>query len=148
MGMFDYVVCEHNLPDGFNASGIKFQTKDLVNELDTFTISDDGRLIHHYRELESTPDNELPHPEMPFIGCLREKAGSQKLVDTNHHGYLEFYASNISGSGPKGFITENDETPWTRCYTAKFTDGQLVSITLDSDKVDMGDCKHILRKDF
>ena len=148
MGMFDHIVCELDLPDGFDPSGIEFQTKDLGNQLDTYTISSEGRLIHHYREWESTPEAELPDPKMPFIGCIREKEGSQKLVDMNYHGFISFYSSNLCGIGPKGFITENDEEPWTREYTAKFTDGKLVSIILDCDKLDMGDCKHITRKEF
>lgn len=148
MGMFDYINCEYNLPDGFDSSGIEFQTKDLGNQLDTYTISADGRLIHHYREWEVTPEAELPYPEMPFFGSMREKEGSQKFVDMNYHGSVNFYSSNICGGGPRGFITENDEKPWTREYTAKFTDGKLVSITLDCDKLDMGDCKHITRKEF
>lgn len=148
MGMFDSIICEHNLPDGFNPSGILFQTKDLDCHLDTYTISSEGRLIHHYREWEETPEEELPDPKMPFIGCIREKKGSQKLVDMDYHGFIRFYASNLCGLGPKGFITKDDEEYWSREYTAKFTDGKVVSIVLDCDKKDMGDCKHITRKEF
>lgn len=148
MGMFDHIICDHELPDGFDATGIIFQTKDIDNDLDTYTITDGGRLIHHYREWETTPDSELPDPKRPFFGSIREKAGSQKQIDKNYHGDLYFYSSNICGGGPAGFMTENDEAPWAREYTARFTNGKLESIVLQSDEVGVGNQKHITRKEF
>ena len=118
MGMFDHIYCEYPLPDGFNTKGVEFQSKDLDCMLDYYTITADGRLIHHYREWEVTPEAELPHPDQPFFGSLREKAGSQKMVDTNYHGVLNFYSY------------EDTHVPPYREYDAKFTDGKIVSIVL------------------
>ncbi len=148
MGMYDHIICEYKLPDNFDPSGILFQTKDLDNNLDTYRISAYGRLMHDYREWENTPEFELPNPEIPFIGSIREKEGSKKTVDMNYHGFIRFYSNNICGFGPEGFITNNDEEPWKREYTAKFTDGDLVSIALNSNKVEICSLKHIKRKDF
>lgn len=44
MGMFDYIICEYPLPDGFTASD-EFQSKDLDCMLSSYIITSDGRLI-------------------------------------------------------------------------------------------------------
>lgn len=53
MGMFDWIKCELELPDGaspddFNEEGLsEFQTKDLDCFLETYTITSDGKLYRH-----------------------------------------------------------------------------------------------------
>lgn len=116
MGMFDYLTCKHELPDGFNPDGILFQTKDFDRIFDEYVITAGGKLLR-----------------------------GDEII--NHHGFIRFYECNLSGFCASGFITRNDETPWTREYQAKFTDGQLVSIELINDKVDMS-CPHITREEF
>jgi hypothetical protein len=149
MGMFDRIFCECELPDGFNPKGIEFQTKNLERELNVYTITADGRLLLHYVEWESTPEDELPYPNIPIIGCMREKEGSRKLVEVDFHGLITFYGSNLCAIGPKGFATVNDEEYWSREYTAKFTNGKLESIVLDLETSDITKRgKHITRKEF
>jgi hypothetical protein len=46
VGMFDYLVCEATLPDGFDAAGVEFQTKSLPECcLWHYRITSDGRLL-------------------------------------------------------------------------------------------------------
>lgn len=122
MGMFDTIVCEMPLPGAYMGPKDDFQTKDLDCQLDTFTINAVGRLIHHYREWEATPESDKPYPNATdwrsAFGCIREKAGSQRLVDRNYHGFIEFYTTDAAGE-------------WWE-WRAKFTDGTCVSIELVS----------------
>lgn len=46
MGMFDTVRCQRRLPDGLDASKEWLQTKDFDCELETYTITEDGRLLN------------------------------------------------------------------------------------------------------
>lgn len=148
MGMFDEIECSVNLPDGFDPTGIKFQTKDLGCDLSLYTI-EDGKLFHHYKEYEMVPEAERPDQQNLWIGSMRIKSGSEKLVDTKFHGILNFYGSNIVGSGPQGFMTFKDEPYWEREYNAKFTDGNLESIELiGSNSMDTTKYKHITREEF
>lgn len=43
MGMYDYLICEIDLPDGFSARH-RFQTKDFECLLDLYTITKEGKL--------------------------------------------------------------------------------------------------------
>jgi len=110
------------LPDDPQIPRNDFQTKDLDCSLDTYTITAGGRLVHHFREWELTPEEEKPHPHAKdwrgLFGMYREVKGSQKIVDTNYHGDLEFY-------------TSGKDNEWFQ-YTARFTDGQLTSIKRDN----------------
>jgi hypothetical protein len=115
MGMFDHLICEMPLPaQPRPPRSHRFQTKDTEPQfLERFTINADGRLIHHTVRYEEVPRAELPYPDMPFIGAMREIPTGN--VDTNFHGYLKFH-------------TYDGETrEWWR-YEAKFTDGQCVEI--------------------
>ena len=95
MGMFDYVRCELpvNLPGWY-------QTKDADNEMKIFVISADGRLLKHDYDLEMTPEDELPHKGAPegsilrLFGCMRKKAGSDRIVDQHFDGDLRFYSAD------------------------------------------------------
>jgi hypothetical protein len=96
--MFDYVKCDVPLPDGANDGGV-FTTKDFQDPyMETYTISKEGRLIHHKPRYTCDP------PDQP-VGD----------IDMNFHGYLRFHrwdnAANVM-----------------HFYRAKFTDGQLVDI--------------------
>lgn len=100
MGMFDYVVCEMNLPGTVPAwikSGHKFQTKDTPNQyLDTYSIAADGAF--------SGPDAD------------------------NFTGVVEFYTSNICGSGP-GIYTDNGEDGESVCFNAVIVSGRVSVLT-------------------
>lgn len=98
--MFDWLACEHGLPDGFPVK-TGWQTKDFHNGMDTFVITEDGRLI-----CEEWPD-----------------ATPKELPD--FHGDIEFYGSNVCMSGPDGYATDDDSPAWWRTYIARFTNGRL-----------------------
>ena len=116
MGMFDYLRCEYPLPDGFDAAKIWFQTKDTdAQYLDEYEIRDDGSLWH------AEPSSEPKTYER-----------------VEFHGALNFYTSNICGSGPHGVMTDDDRPPWVADYTALYDHGRLLKIegAYSLDKID------------
>jgi len=127
MGMFDEILCEWPLPDPEVQDHV-FQTKDLLNMLDRYTITKEGRLIWHRTRLENVPEEERPYwgtpdwesPIMRLAGMYRSVPVGD--VDLNHHGYLDFYTSRGKPD------TEGDSDYQWYGYRAKFTDGVVVSI--------------------
>jgi hypothetical protein len=113
--MFDELICKMPLPEEPRPPKCRvFQTKDLDNLLERYTITTNGRLIHHTVRYEEVAERERPYPEFPFIGCMRPIPAGD--VDMNYHGMLEFY-------------TYDCRTKESWSYKAKFTDGQCVDIT-------------------
>jgi len=97
MGMFDYLKCEYPLPerppDGF------FQTKDTPRQyLEKYTITTDGRLVHHAVRYEEVPENERPYwgnpgwenPLLQHVGSVRS-IPTEDVVLLYFHGDLYFY---------------------------------------------------------
>ena len=125
MGMFDYVKCDWPLPDGKPTPGDMFQTKDFDEPyMERYTITKEGRLVHHAVRTEMVPEHERPNYGKQGYRDANGKVtlwglrGSMRAVpigdvDLNYHGFLNFYGG------------EGDE--W-REFNAKFTDGQLVEI--------------------
>jgi len=118
MGMFDTVLIEYDWPDDIEDNS--FQTKDLENMMDNYTITEEGRLIFHKCHMEEVPEEERPYygkpewdtnPIFQIMGCMNSVFDED--VDMNFHGILEVY--NLIG----------DE--WFS-YNLKFTDGILVDI--------------------
>lgn len=134
MGMFDNIKCEYPLPEA-EAQDLHFQTKDFDCQMENYTITKEGRLVHHYRELEATPDDELPYKDHPkswrrIIGSMRTRKGSERDIDMNFHGWIRFYDYiKKKDLKPELFddAEEVDACVWYE-YKAKFTDGQLVEI--------------------
>lgn len=113
MGMFDYIICDAHLPDGFDSKGFEFQTKDTDEQyMVNYTITAEGRLIDH------------------------------DGTDTNFHGDVEFYGSTMSACGPGYYTTQDDKPLVERGYTARFTNGQLQEIKLDATEDGGPDWKH------
>lgn len=139
MGMYDNIRCHFPLPDLPDSVGIQFQTKSLDCLLDDYTINSYGRLILHYKEYEPTPKDELPYkddpsPIMQMVGSIRTVKGSEKDVDVNHHGMLNFYGTINTGEllalnieTGEDNIHPGPEPEWFE-YLAKFTDGKLVEV--------------------
>jgi hypothetical protein len=114
MGLFDYVRSEVPLPDGWQSSDL--QTKDFdMPYMEVYTIRADGRLIHSKPRYDITRADEL--------------CGD---IDTNFHGILSFGGLETIGHHPPR--EDGWRAPMYRShrYEAKFTDGQLVGITLES----------------
>ena len=118
MGVFDYLICEHELPDGFDPTGVLFQTKDTPAQwLETYVIREDGGLI----DQESGEDVEL-------------------------HGAIEFHGSNWCGSFGDLCMTEDDQPLWRAEYTAIYDRGALIRIEGGSGPVE--GVTHILRANW
>ena len=119
MGMYDHIRCLAPLPDGLDATGIEFQTKDTDEQyLDDYTIREDGTLIHHSVKIVSTPKEELPYPDAPE-GSLLSICGIFKRVPTGDvvvpfHGCLRFYG--------------NDKSDKWHEYEALYDRGRLIRI--------------------
>lgn len=120
--MFDNVVCEKPLPDGFE--GV-FQSKDFACEMDTYTITKDGRLTRRYvSHYEPVPESEWEYsnPNGALEEIWHEQSKRRPIYgtrDIDFHGWLNFYAA--VGSRHEG------NWEWHE-YRAKFTDGELVEI--------------------
>jgi len=107
MGLFDYILCEVPLPDGFTG---ELQTKDLGCYLLTHVITRDGRLLlQHVDRIDYELETRIT-----------------SLRDANFHGMLRFYGSRDR---------ENDTWEWHE-YNAKFVHGQLMSIERDTRKTE------------
>lgn len=125
MGMFDWVHCDYPLPGKPEGLRLSFQTKDLDNQMDTYTITAEGRLLKRCVEWEDTPADELPYKDEPegsfarLFGCMREK--SAEIVDTNYHGDLIFYSEDETAD-------REMPLPWYE-YTIRFTQGQVTEVT-------------------
>jgi len=117
MGLFNYVVVESDvMPE--NLRGARFQTKDGPCELymETYTITKEGRLMFLEKVYEWKPDEAKKDSDRFFEkygGALKTKR--ETLIDTNYHGILNFYGHGVD-------------------CDAKFTDGNLVSITYGLDQ--------------
>jgi hypothetical protein len=139
MGMYDNIRCNFPLPELPDPFGREFQTQDLECLLDDYTINSEGRLILHYKEYEPVPEEERPYkddpsPLMRIYGILRVKEGSEKDIDMNYHGMLNFYGTILTGElHALNLQTGEDELhpgpppEWFE-YDAKFTDGKLVEV--------------------
>ena len=102
MGLYNHIEVKKPLPDGFDATGIWFQTKSIEpNFMEYYSIEEDGRLLFNRRENEGSDI---------FVSGLKNGAEIQ------WHGYVTFYT------------IEADDV-W-RQYRAKFTDGICVEIKL------------------
>jgi len=111
MGMFDEVLCHMPLP-GMEKPYPTFQTKGLDCCLWVYEITAEGRLVCNRYKMEGVPDDEKDANGLPI---LRRVKGSERVVDQNHHGMLNFYHY------------EDDGDRWFE-FNAKFTDGVCVDI--------------------
>lgn len=131
MGLFDYVRCQVPLPDGFDG---ELQTKDFdCPYLETYTITNDGRLLERYvSDRQPVPESEWEYagdPD-PLHKIWHEQSKCKSIYadrDTNFHGVLNFY----------GCAGDRKDGTWEwHEYNAKFTDGKLVSIERDMNRID------------
>ena len=108
--MYDEIICNYKLPGNppayFTGPDHRFQTKSLDRSLSTYMISEDGRL--YLKE-----------------GYGVEQSNGQLQPYT---GTIEFYDSNIVGSGHGGRYTREGEDAVCVSYEATFLDGILVKI--------------------
>ena len=88
MGMFDTIYCDLDLP-GLGKFERSFQTKDIYSCLDTYRITNEGKL---FRELDSF--NKEDKKEIPFHGFIQFYTGDG---DWNNYTWLEFKAKFTDG---------------------------------------------------
>lgn len=148
MGMFNYLKCERIMPDGYDGTGKIFQTKDFECDMSTYVINQEGKLIGENYHYEDVPKEERPYPDgegwKEWCGSLKKVIDSH--YDRNYHGFLRFYdieekkcdcingyIFDTSGSGKCDIVCPKcvggTIKKW-HDYTAKFTDGTLVEITM------------------
>ena len=126
MGMYDNVTCEYPLPDcPKEVQEEVWQTKDMVNLLDDFTITKDGKLIHHQCEWDIVEEKDRPYygkpewddnPLFQIFGSMERRATENVIVE--YHGMMHIIAQSPVG------IREFYE------YELKFTDGIVVDAKL------------------
>ena len=101
MGMFDEVICNYPLPDGHNSLA-GWQTKDTPNQdLDWYTITEDGRLLESHH-------THTGIPERPWSQSQAEE------VEPPFDGDIYFY-------------TNDDEGKWVE-YCAAFRYGRVIEM--------------------
>src|SRR5574343_572029 len=99
--MYDTIKCLYPLPINMSLEWVEFQTKDLENTLDKFTINEKGELILHEVEYEVVSEEERPYYGTPkwegiykTFGMLRSKPIGDRIYD--YTGVVNFY-SDLSG---------------------------------------------------
>lgn len=121
MGMFDNIKCEYSLSDPEMQDSL-FQTKDLNNLLDNYTITEDGLLLYSKVKWQYVPEEERPYygtkewdenPLMRTCGCLKTTYLGEEFV--NYTGDIIFYTIN----------RENDSLI---SYRASFVEGKITEI--------------------
>lgn len=107
MGMFDQLLCAYPLPDPEVQDAV-FQTKSLDNALETYYISEDGRLLRAKNPvIRQHEDSTLDMLMVPEDGVWDEPV--------NHSGPVDFYYSTKAGR-------------WVE-YRAHFSKGQLTDLS-------------------
>lgn len=102
MGMFNYVIYKDK----------EYQTKDFECLMNKYKIEND-RLYKEKGHLELIPEDKRSH-KFHFSQWIHEG-----WEDMNYHGWLNFYDYDIK----EKIFTE---------YNVKFTDGNLVSINVET----------------
>lgn len=118
MDLFDILRCDYPLPDaGYQTE--EFQTKDLGQALNLYTITRHGRLVrqertHRLLSVSPDPKGRSSQPATDPIPSLRSARTKPTAEDTNHHGDVRFYLTGPSKE-------------WVE-YVARFTHGDVESI--------------------
>lgn len=118
MGMFDDIICEYPLPDGYDKKN--FQSKSFDCQMDVYKITADGELRIYTYDLED--DGVYPEDHF-FKGEPKKKKVHIRWELVDYHGVFNFYGGTWSNELQK-------HTDGWHEYLAKFTDGKLVEITV------------------
>jgi hypothetical protein len=153
MGMFDYLKCDWPLEDPAH-NALQFQTKDTNAQwMEQYTITSDGRLIHHEVTYRSVPEEERvarlmeqfpEHGPEYFKEGMWSICGSMSSLPVGDreipfHGDLCFYSSLENGEekyrnlkeaileGKPPLRNPSYQSEWVE-YTARFTEGRVARI--------------------
>lgn len=150
MGMFSYIKCKKELPlnEEIKTLNVKwedveFQTKDLDNCLDNYTITENGELVEDVVEKEYTYYTEEERKKLKGWYFIKdEKIIKEYSKDVNYHGTIRFYEL---------FDLNEQEDIWVE-FDAHFVYGKLDKIELantqkhESRKIKMNRWKEEDRK--
>lgn len=114
MGMFDDIQCDYPLPDP-EYQALRYQTKSLDRQLNSYMITADGKLIRHYVQYEIIPEHQREPPSS--LPIFREVEGSREDIEVPFHGTVNFYTTY-----PENM--EGGEWEWVE-YSACFTHGKV-----------------------
>jgi hypothetical protein len=130
MGMFSYIKCKKELPltDELKGLSVKwnetqFQTKDLDNCLETYTISEDGELLEEVIEYEYTyyTEEEKKQKDHKSWSIVKDqKIVKQETKKVDFHGKITFYET---------FDLNDKESIWVD-FNAYFVYGKLDKLEL------------------
>ena len=123
MGMFDEIfVSLKVIPDvqDWMTEETRWQTKSLDSLMDEYKINEHGKFLRYNTKFEETPDDELPFPELPFIGAWREVDGIGEFNPYLYTGTIYFYTSS-----PKNRLGEGNV--WWE-YVTNFYNGTMIAI--------------------
>lgn len=122
MGMYDTIICEYPLPDGYTVKpGDSFQTKSLDCLLYEYTITKDGRLFLEVYDYINVPEEERPYYGTPEFTGLGKLVGAIRR-ENKRISYLDDYTGDIT------FYTSDPHTSIWYEYIAQFSGGLLQSI--------------------
>lgn len=101
MGMFSYIFCKAALPLNEDLKSlnlkwdeIEFQTKDLENCLEKYTITEEGYLVENVEEYEYTyytKEEKKTKKLKPWDIVKEQKIIKQYTKNVNFHGKITFY---------------------------------------------------------
>jgi hypothetical protein len=130
MGMFSHIKCKKELPltDELKSLSVswnetEFQTKDLDNCLEYYTISEDGDLLEEVTEYEYTyytEEEKKQKDHKPWSIIKDQKIIKQEIKKIDFHGKITFYES---------FELNDQESIWVD-FNAYFIYGKLDKIEL------------------
>lgn len=121
MGMYDEIKCEYPLPDE-DLQNEGFQTKDLENFMEQYTITKDGFLVLHKKTYEFVPEEERPYygtkdwennPIVRVFGSFKSTHTCDEHVE--YDGDLMFYTIRLNTDE---FVD----------YVATFDKGKLIKL--------------------
>ncbi len=126
MGMFDEIICEHELPGGFRYGvGHRFQTKSFDCTLSEYHITKTGKIIAEDWHYEFVPKEKRPYPDddglLGVCGMLKKVVRERYFLE--YTGRMSFYTLI---DVPVGNETERQFHE----FEARFEGGMLQDIQL------------------
>lgn len=122
MGLYDTVEIHESIDVPDEMGDVRtLQTKSLECLMDSYRVTEEGRLEREETETHLVPEEDRPHPDedglMKMAGMFNEESLGWK--DTDYHGIVEVHESI------------GDEY---RSFDLKFTDGELVDIEYKGER--------------
>jgi hypothetical protein len=121
MGLFDTVYCEYPLPNPAHQA-LDFQTKNLDCGMETYTITQDGRLVRRARRGVRGPDRDIEwplHGDIRIYTSLRNEDSPENRTWVEYvvrftHGRVEWIRPHeeVPASPEEDFPDINWQWPW------------------------------------